>query len=824
MNITLENPSLQFSLNPDQATWSLFSRGDDGAYLEDVWMSVHYRCLSSLASVLGGGRFRALQRWPNLQVRGPEEVLSPHGPLRQYVLEFGPDQNGLRYTLIFAMPDHESIFLWRLGIDNQGKRTVNLDRVELLRAGFFPKRKVLPDPGTITLRYNPPPSGHGVIRPHPDPGEMAFLANGWQSWSHTAVYGEADRFHRSRMGFLRVPMCYNLDTPRPRKRRHFAGDMFGVLGDRTHRTGILAGFLSQKQHFGSLEAWCDRLYPALRLWANGDGARLEPGGSILTDWAVLYFLQLDSPDPLGPYLDAVAREHDIDPGKFATQNSQTGWCSWYHFYSKVAEDDIRRNLGVAAGLRPAVPLDIIQIDDGFEAAFGDWLEFSPRFPQGVSGLSEEIKAQDFTPGLWFAPFIARAGSRLAREHPDWLLRNNFGRPILAGFEWSGFYRALDLTCPEALDYACQVVDTAVYQWGYPYLKLDFLYAAALKGRYRDPTRTRAQVLRAGLEAIRQAAGDETTLLGCGCPLGSAIGLVDAMRIGTDVDPNWTFSFKGLEAPFRSEVDVPSARNALQNVMTRAALHRRWWVNDPDCLLLSQDTHLTLAEVRSYATAIALSGGSLFCSDDMASLPRERLEIAAKMVPLIGRAPRVPDWFDSSRPRLLRVDLENSTGRWHLLAIFNWEDEARSVDLPLDAFQLDPQVEYYGRCFWVAESMHVADGRLVLGEIPAHGVRLLSLRALAPGVLQYLGSDLHISQGLEVVEWEATPSSVQFRVERPGGILGEIELSLPRPPREVLLNQNSVAYQKTAQGSYRIPVQSDQTAELKISLTPYRLSR
>jgi alpha-galactosidase len=819
MIITLENPFLQFALNPDRATWSLFSRGGDGAYLEDVWMSVHYRCLSSLASVLGGGRFRALQRWSNLQIRGPEEVLSPHGTLRQYVLEFGPDQNGLRYTLIFGMPKNEAIFLWRLGIDNQGKHTVNLDRLELLRAGFFPKRKVLPDPGTVTLRYNPPPSGHGVIRPHPDPGEMAFFSNGWQSWSHTAVYGGGDRYHQTRLGFLRVPMCYNPETSRPRKKRHFAGDMFGVLGDRTHRIGILAGFLSQKQHFGSLEAWCDPLYPTLRLWANGDGARLEPGSNILTDWAILHFLHLDSPDPIGPYLDAVAREHDIDPGKFTVQSSQTGWCSWYHFYQDVTEEDIRRNLGAAAGLRPAVPLDIIQIDDGFEADFGDWLAFSPRFPQGVAGLGEEIKEKDFTPGLWLAPFIARTGSRLAREHPDWLLRNNLGRHLRAGFEWRGFYKALDLTCPEALDYACQVVDTAVHRWGYPYLKLDFLYAAALKGRYRDPTRTRAQVLRAGLEALRQAAGDEATLLGCGCPLGSAIGLVDAMRIGADVGPHWTPSFLGLEAPFTREVDMPSARNALQNVMTRASLHRRWWANDPDCLLLRPDTHLTLVEVQSYATAIALSGGSLFFSDDMASLPRERLEIAQKLVPLIGRVPRVPDWFDSSHPRLMRVDLENSTGLWHLLAVFNWDDEACSVELPLEVFQLDPQGEYYGRCFWIAENMHVADGQLTLGEVPAHGIRLLSLRALTPDVPQYLGSDLHISQGLEVVEWAATPSGVQMRMERPGEALGEIEVYLPRSPREVLLNQGTVVYQMTTPGHYRIPVKFHQTVELNISLTP-----
>jgi hypothetical protein len=73
--------------------------------------------------------------------------------------------------------------------------------------------------------------------------------------------------------------------------------MFGVLGDRKHRTAILAGFLSQKQHFGSLEVLMDDLSPALRLWANADGARLDPGSIMETDWACLHFLHLDTSDP-----------------------------------------------------------------------------------------------------------------------------------------------------------------------------------------------------------------------------------------------------------------------------------------------------------------------------------------------------------------------------------------------------------------------------------------------------------------------------------------------------------------------------------------------
>ena len=76
------------------------------------------------------------------------------------------------------------------------------------------------------------------------------------------------------------------------------------------------------------------------------------------------------------------------------------------------------------------------------------------------------------------------------------------------------------------------------RFGYDYLKLDFLFAAAAEGTRHDPGLTRAQTLRRGLEAIRRGAGKKTFILGCGCPLGPAIGIVDGMRIGPDVAPHW----------------------------------------------------------------------------------------------------------------------------------------------------------------------------------------------------------------------------------------------------------------------------------------------
>jgi alpha-galactosidase len=54
------------------------------------------------------------------------------------------------------------------------------------------------------------------------------------------------------------------------------------------------------------------------------------------------------------------------------------------------------------------------------------------------------------------------------------------------------------------------------------------------------------------------------------------------------------------------------------------MHRRLWLNDPDCLMLrTKETRLSDDERHALAWAIAALGGMLLISDDMGLLGRER---------------------------------------------------------------------------------------------------------------------------------------------------------------------------------------------------------
>ncbi len=811
MSHTLQNRQLQFVVDPARATWSLFGTRADAPSLEGITQYVHYR--------RGRKKFRALGQWPKFEIDRDTVNHAAHGSTEQLRLRVGPDKNQLFYALTFALPEAHPLLLWKLEIEHRGLHPVNLQHIEMLSAGFFPIKRRLPQAGPVILKMNLPPEGRGAIRPHPNPGELAFFSHGWQSWSHSGSYGPDDRYRKTRLGFLAAQMWHNPDTPRPTQTGHFASDMFGILGDRQHRSGILAGFLSQKQHFGSLLARIDNpLYPALRMWANGDNARLDPGATLATDWAAIQFVDVDASEPLGPYLDAVARENDVQPTDF---NVSAGWCSWYHFFQDISEAKIRSNLQAASQTQSKIPLELIQIDDGFQAQIGDWFENDSKFPNGVAPLAGEIRQAGFTPGLWLAPFIVHSRANLARRHGGWLLRNKWGLPVNAGFVWNNLNKALDLTHPEALAYACDVARTAAHEWGYPYLKLDFLYAAALKGRYRDRTKTRAQVLRMGLEALRQAVGKDVELLGCGVPLGSSVGIFDAMRVGADVAPHWLPEFAGHRATFRNEPSMPATRNALQNTLTRAALHRRWWVNDPDCLLIRPDSDLALAEVQSLATAIALTGGALLLSDDLPNVPPDRLRMAQQLLPLIGQRPHVPDWFDEPMPRLLRLDLTNETGSWHLLAIFNWDDREFHEDIAIEKFGLDPSTPYWTRSFWDGVTDEARGGVLPVRGIAPHGARLLALRPVTSGEPLYLGSDLHISQGLEVKKQTLKVSEafsvLELELHRPGHAQGQVDLYLPAAPRRVKLNAQPIDWASLPGQVIRLMVDFHTSAKLEIQM-------
>jgi len=702
-----------------------------------------------------------------------ENVPSAHGPLKVITATYLSQHQNIRWVVEFALPDQYPFLLQRMSVENLGTEV------------FRPERFVFASIEPGSLQFSDKVTSN-----------TAFYSNGWQSWSPSGTWRYGQRQVRSRLKGFSYPMLYDHGTPITRKRSSFSSDMFAAVLDSAIQAGLIGGFLSQKEQFGSLEC---KLHPEpeLKVWANCDRVHLNPGKQLQSDWFAWQFIDTTASQPFEAYFAAVSRENQVK------ERIQTpvGWCSWYYYFQNITPAEIQKNLTTLTELKDELPIDYFQIDDGFEQDVGSWFKFHPDFPEGIAPFSDKIRQAGFTPGIWLAPFIVESRSELKRDHSEWLLRSQFGRTVNSGFVWNWFGSALDLTHPEVQDFVRQVITTAVNDWNYPYLKLDFLYAAALPGFHFDPTLTRAQILRKALELIRQAAGEETLLLGCGCPIGSGIGIFDIMRISADVSPGWEPEIYGLKSPFKNEPNMPSARNAIQNILSRAGMDPHFWVNDPDCILVREDSNLSLAEVQSLATAISITGGAILISDDMTTLGPERLRIAANLLPPLPPNPIVKDLFTSNMPSQLEHTLKNPEGEWKLIALFNWEDQPADLTLNLNDWGLRGQPQLM-REFWSGEIAIIEDQH-IFRKVPPHGVRLIALRQPSP--VSYLGSDLHLSQGTELKSWAVDNSKLEFTLDLGRVIEGNCYLWLPSSPSQVLQDGIPVDYQAIDDNIFKIPV-------------------
>ena len=504
-------------------------------------------------------------------------------------------------------------------------------------------------------------------------GRVRLLRHGYQSWSPSdvAIFGQ-DRGRSLAPGSIELMRAINQADQRiVDVDDELRSEWLTVLADDSEEP-ILVGFDNGMNHDGTMrlrsgptgiELWCEAFLGDV-VFVEGERRELHdvliarggPTDALLSTWAST--------------VGSSGRAR-VDAGH------QVGWCSWYHYFHDVTEDDITSNLGLADDW----PFDVFQVDDGFQSAIGDWLTTNEMFPSGLEAMAANISGRGRRPGLWLAPFLVAPDSVVAREHPEWLARGFDGEPLPNMFNppWGGgmdgLMFGLDTTLPEVREHLRNLAATVVAM-GYTYLKLDFTFSPSFDGVWSDRSFTPAQRVRAGFDAIRAGAGDDTFLLGCGVPLAHSVGVVDANRIGADVKPSWSL---GSEVSMLSGYSgtQPATRHAWSATATRSFMHRRLWLNDPDCLMLrSEQTELSPDAARTWAQAVGVSGGMVLVSDDLSLLGSSARRVLDEAVDLSraadeaacrGEVAVAPGLLDGPEPtRLtspvgdLRVDLSDGT--------------------------------------------------------------------------------------------------------------------------------------------------------------------
>ncbi len=354
----------------------------------------------------------------------------------------------------------------------------------------------------------------------------------------------------------------------------------GVIAIATRPGGpaVVAGALGFRAAFSTFAFDARDETLAITQWA--DGAELRPGATLAFEPVV--FLGGASGDVL------LERWADLLGTRWSARvpnRRRVAWATWYAgAYKGLDERYVHERVG--ALVRHRVPVDSVIVDDGYQTAHGDWLAPSPRLPSGLGALARHIRDAGFAPGLWIAPFAAAAESRLARLHPDWLLRDERGRPlatamILSYGKPTPTY-ALDTTHPEVL---AHVADTAarLVELGFEILKIDFLTGAAAPGVRFDRGATRAMAYARGLEAIRSGARIVATLVSAIAPLLANTGWVDCQRLS----PDTAYGANRWLTPLQRLVNdraSPGVRNNVATTLARSFLGGRLFGADPDAIV------------------------------------------------------------------------------------------------------------------------------------------------------------------------------------------------------------------------------------------------
>lgn len=442
-------------------------------------------------------------------------------------------------------------------------------------------------------------------------GDKRFFANGFQSWTDTKEFAKgemmADEGLIGRGIFGKSPFGINLvgdytfvDQPKEYGVFHSISfayvrngksiDLFGSLNDRTGYTIIYA----------------DMNKNTLKYSKDVEGITINEPYELLD----LYFDNGEYDAVFDRYFDAM----NIKP---LTDRKIKGYTSWYNYYQNISEDIILRDLE-AIGKRSDL-VNTFQIDDGYQTAVGDWLSIDKKkFPNGMKPVADKIHEKGLKAGIWLAPFGAQRGSKIAAEHPDWLVKNKKGKPIIVGANWGGFY-PLDIDNQQARDYIKGVFDVVLNQWGFDLVKLDFLYATAVVPMHN---KTRGQLAYESIDFLRECVGDKQ-ILGCGVQQMPCFGKVEYMRIGADMSLGWKHSLirKNMH---REDVSTP---NAIHNSVYRRCLNKRAFLCDPDVFLLRKtNIHFTPQQQRVLAKFIKLFGEVLFVSDNVDDYDDEQLAI------------------------------------------------------------------------------------------------------------------------------------------------------------------------------------------------------
>ena len=440
---------------------------------------------------------------------------------------------------------------------------------------------------------------------------------------------------------------------------------------------------------------------AFVIWSSGEGKQLKPGETIHYEQIVLRHAG-NWIDLLNQFGDAIAKENGIGRLKHADFK---GWATWDYYAYVFSADDIRENTERIKRLSPAA--NLVQIDAGWYSTRGDYA-VRTNLAGGMKEIADSIKAAGMTPGIWIDGFRANSTSDVCTQHPEYFLHDQDGNLIIEVRRKEGTDRDrvyIDYSHPGARAHIAQRIRAIVEDWGFPYLKIDFMRFGlnreimrnkpAVTGiRAHDPTITDVERMRLGLQTMREAVGPDRYLLGCSAVFGPCIGYVDGMRTGGDISPRYeAFPERSLANLGHFYLSGRVFNGDADYLVFREAADEDEKVAKED---VKRGGSMTMNEAQMWADVNKLYGSCRLSSDNLMTLRPERQALVKEVFQYPAMDETVP--LDVWRHATSKGDgfelVLARKGKAIYLGVFNWSDTTK--DYTLAAFGKPEPTKLAGR--------------------------------------------------------------------------------------------------------------------------------
>jgi hypothetical protein len=317
-----------------------------------------------------------------------------------------------------------------------------------------------------------------------------------------------------------------------------------------------------------------------------------------------------------------------------------------------------------------------------------------------------------------------------KQNEGWFLRDDTGQFLTNGFDMY----ILDTTHPDAKNWVLSQIKQSL-DWGFRYLKLDFLFAGAYEGKRFSEGTTSMEAYKEIMEAIfNEAKSRGAYILACGAPILPTAGFAHGIRTGADI------ALGGL--PY----NWPYIKNESRNTASRYFLNMLF-ASDPDTALLRD---APLEEAKANLTAALLSGKIFALGDALPDLSPDKLSLIEQLKdfpvfqwikdpsiqPLLARPNNLfssPSSPQRSVPEMLaayskyevpEVWVLKASGDSAVVGLFNWSEDAHSVAVSLADAGLKGN-SYETKELWSGDNLGTISSSLNI-LLPPHSVSLVWL--------------------------------------------------------------------------------------------------